>query len=220
MSDSQHDPAQSTTPPAGANDTPPAGTPTGGAPTDSTQPPAGQPEITPEIQQLIDDAATRGSREANREARKLRDRLKAYEDAEEQRRQAEMTETERLAAERDAAKAEADRLAGEARAAKAQAALVAAATKAGFVDPTDAVVFLASSVETGDDGEVVNAEQLVAGLAEAKPQLVTPVPGTPGLGATNGAREDGSQPELTPQQQTEQLFAPRKAADVWTFRAS
>jgi Phage minor structural protein GP20 len=108
---------------------------------------------------------------------------------------AQLTETERLQAERDAikaerdaAKAEIEAARGEAKAQRIAAAILAEAAKQKAIDPTDVVALIAKDAVTiGDDGQVTGAEDAVKALLEAKPHLVG-VPKKPQPDPGQGAR--------------------------------
>ena len=205
MTDLQPDPSTET-PPAGNPEQPPAGTQT----ETETTPPAGTAnvEITPEIQKLIDDAAAQASRDANREAIAAKKRAKELEDAEQARKDAELSDAERLQNERDAATTAAEAAKAELRSARIESAILAAAGD--FADPTDALT-VASSIELDDDGMPVGVVEAVAALLAAKPHYAKPS-GTPPLDASNPARLTES---LSPQQQTEALRTRKRGPSVW-----
>lgn len=214
MTNTTPPPTADDTPPAGAEQQPPAGTPD---PQQTPEAPAANaqtPEITPEIQKLIDEAAAKASRDANREAIAAKKRAKELEDAEQKRKDAELSETERLQKERDEAIKAAEDAKAAATAATIRTALERAAIAAGFADPTDALS-LADAITLDDDGQPVGVTEAVAGLLAAKPHYAKG-PGTPGLDASNGGRKPA--PDLTPEQQTDQLYAHRKPVNVWDWK--
>lgn len=207
-------PVPSTTPaPAADAVQPPAGAPD---PTATTPPapaaaPASTVEITPEIQALLDEAAKKASRDANAEAIKAKKERDALLKAEQDRKDAELSETERLQKERDEAVKAAEQATATARAVAVNAALERAAIAAGFADPTDALS-LADAITTDESGQPVGVTEAVAALLTAKPHYAKG-PSDPSLDANNGQRNN--RPTLTPQQQTEQLYAPVRNGSFW-----
>ncbi|MCW2922257.1 MAG: Phage minor structural protein [Thermoleophilia bacterium] len=213
MNDPQPDPNAST-PPAGTEATPQAGTPD---PNVSTTPPAGTAqtvEVTPEIQKLIDDAAARASREANKEAVAAKQRAKALEDAEAQRQHEALSETERLQKERDDATQAAADATDRARRAQLRAEVATVATTLNLVDADAALALLpADAITFDDDGTPVGVEAALKQLAESKPYLVA-VAGTPKLDPTNGGRGGGT-PTVSDTERLAQIRNPNRNADIW-----
>lgn len=120
----------------------------------------------------------------------------------------QLSETERLQAERDAAKAEAEAARAEAAAAtsaaaeeKIRAAILGQAALAKAIDPTDVLAGILldatkkNTVTIGDDGQVTGAKEAVEAYVSAKPHLVgapqTPRP-DPAQGAPGNAGAPGS----------------------------
>lgn len=113
---------------------------------------AEKPEIPAEVKAAL--------RKANKEAETLRHRLKEIEDAE----KTEMQKLQDTLAERD------QQLATLPATVRQQAIRFASeATRAGFLDPEDALTFLAADVDLGDDAAVKAA---LEDLAQRKPHLV------------------------------------------------
>lgn len=168
-------------------------------------------EIDPATQALIEDAARAASRKANKEAESLRKRLKAFEEAEAKRAEAELSEAERLAKQRDEAMAEAERLREHAAQVRIRAELEKAARAAGYNDESDALQ-LAAQIELDGDGNPIGVADAVQELLTAKPHYAAR-PAAPTLDPTNGGRSE--QPALTPQQQTAQLMAGRRGPSIW-----
>lgn len=121
-------------------------------------------------------------KEQNRKA-KLADKLqKEKEDLERQKLEEEGKHKELAEKEKARADAAESRIAEFTR----KSALSSAASKAGFVDPNDAAALIdPSKVKTDDDGNVTNADALVADLAKAKPHLVGKKPDI-GSGGSGG----------------------------------
>jgi hypothetical protein len=123
--------------------------------------------------------------------RKLRAKEKELErlQAAEQKRQAEqMTETERLKAEKAAAEKRAAEALAKASQRLARAAVIEAAARAGFNDPSDAWLMVRENLTINEDGEVEGLDRALNRLAKDKPYLLgapartaPPSPGNPGL---------------------------------------
>ena len=112
------------------------------------------------------------------------------EDAEQARKDAALSETERLQKERDDAVKAAEAATQTARAMTVNTAVERAATAAGFADPSDALT-LAAAIELDDNGQPVGVAEAVAALLAAKPHYAAAT-GTPQLDPTNGARMGGA----------------------------
>jgi hypothetical protein len=194
-----------------ATDAPATPTP---APAAAAPEPTTDANTDPAIQAQVDEAAKKASRDANREAAALRKRLKEYEDAEEARKTAALSETERLQKERDDATKAAAAAQEQARAAFLRAEVATASVDLKIVDPEAALALMDhTKVTWSDDGKPEGVAEALTALAAVKPYLVAK-PGTPTLDPSNGGR--GGAPDLTPQQQTEALWRHRsKAAVVW-----
>lgn len=141
--------------------------------------------------------------DANREAAKRRKQLEAYEAAEAERKQAQMTELEKA----QAALAEVEKRATEAERGRKQAlvraAVIARAGALRFVNPEDAIAFLgAESLEIGEDGQIADLDEQLTKLTKARPYLLQQ-PGQ--LGATNPGR-GGAQGGETDQERRRRLF--------------
>jgi len=128
--------------------------------------------------------------DANKDIAQRRKKEEAYEAAEAERKQAQMSELEKA----QAKVAELEKRAAEAEAGKRQAliraAVIARATVQGFREPEDVLRFLdTGAVEITHDGQVRDVDTLLQGLAKAKPYLLQPA-GT--VGATNPGRGQGT----------------------------
>jgi hypothetical protein len=178
-------------------------------------PPAATPEVTPEIQALIDEAARKASRDANREAIAAKKRAKELEEAEEARKHAELSEAEQAKAKAEAAEARATELETKLRESTIEAALRSAARAANYADEADALQ-LAPTIKLDDDGRPVEVTEAVAALLASRPHYAA-TPGTPRLDPSNGGR--GTTPELTPQQQTQNLWANARGPSIWNIPA-
>jgi len=123
------------------------------------------------------------------EAANLRKRLKAFEEEERKRKDAERTEAERLAAERQEFEAARQAFENERRQARTASAVEAAARRLGFRNPAKAFRLLdEEDLGIEEDGTPSKAEEALKALAAAEPYLVGSGTGSP----TNPARESGS----------------------------
>lgn len=188
-------PADAATPAAAAS-VPQAGTP--GEPDQHlpTQPQAGAVP-TPETPQAGEAEAISldEAKKLRREAQSLRGRLKDFEEAEEKRKHAAMTEAERLAAERDAALATI--AAANERVIRAE--VRAQALALGFADVDDAWALIDRAAVTLDDGgDVRGAKEAVKALAAKKPHLIRADTGG-GYGAPAGSRSNSAPPDARQQ---------------------
>lgn len=110
-------------------------------------------------------------RKADREAQGLRTRLKALEDADTERKKAEMTDLEKAQAATKALEAEREAARAEARQARAEVAISREAAKAGL--PADfAIRLLRGDVTFDDNGQPVDVDKSVADLVKEYPQMV------------------------------------------------
>jgi len=168
--------------PADADDQPQAGT-TSQADTPATDgSDAGGDQPTETIS--LEDAKKLRSEAAN-----LRKRLKAFEEEERKRKDAERTEAERLAAERQEFEAARQAFENERRQARTASAVEAAARRLGFRNPAKAFRLLdEEDLGIEEDGTPSKAEEALKALAAAEPYLVGSGTGSP----TNPARESGS----------------------------
>lgn len=141
----------------------------------------------------------RAVKDANKEAKDRRLRLKQLEDAETTRQQAEMTETDKLKAELETARAEAVKAETNAREMLIRSEFVAEAAKANVAHPED-VYLLAdrSEVDVDESGKVTGVAEAVKALVDAGRVPLSghrPAPKLDG-GAGNGDR-DKAQVKLT-----------------------
>lgn len=171
-------------------------------PTEETtdgQAPQGEQQ-TPDIDGLLKEV-----KQLRREAASWRTKLRAAEEAEEQRRRSEMTELERLKADLEAER-QARATAEEQRTRQLlRTQVIAAAAKAGLNDPEDAVRMLDTSEMTvADDGTVDGLEQALGALLKAKPYLIKSTSGT--ISPTNPA---GGQQRTSDEQLRQELFGGR-----------
>lgn len=149
---------------------------TGQAPTSQAQaaiPPTtedtdGQaPQGTPDIEELLKEV-----RALRKEAGSYRTKLRAAEEAEEQRKRSEMTELEKLKADLDAERQARTAAEQQRQQQLLRSQVISAAAKAGFNDPQDAVNLLnPENLVISDDGQIGGLEQELKALLTAKPYL-------------------------------------------------
>ena len=160
----------------------------------------------------VAEAVKKATSKANREAQNLRKRLKELEDEKQARKDAELSDTERLQKQLDEAQQTAQKATEQAQVAALRAAVAVEAGKLNIVDPDAALALMdRSEVEHTDDGVTGVTDALTALIAN-KPYLVAK-PGNPRLDPTNGGR--GAAPDLTPQQQTQNLWARPASTSIW-----
>lgn len=129
----------------------------------------GAEQSTPDMEALLKEVKS-----LRKEAATWRTKLRAAEEAEEQRKRSEMTELEKLKAD-----LEAERQARAAAETQRQQQLlrtqvISAAAKAGFNDPEDAVRLLdQTALEIDDKGQIGGLERELKALLAAKPYLAT-----------------------------------------------
>lgn len=185
------------TPPAGDSGTPPAGNP----PT----PPAGEgnkPKTVEELQAEL-DAVRAGKTSSDNEAKNLRARLKALEDAEAKRKEAELSDVEKANKQLAEATAKAESLKGR----LVEFAVRSVATELGAID-AEVVAKLVdrSKLELDDDGSPKNAKSLIEELFKAKPYLKGDK-GVPASAATNGASNPPAGSEAEKVKQAVETFS-------------
>jgi hypothetical protein len=119
------------------------------------------------------DRARKALGAANKEAADRRKKLEAFEKAEQERQQAQLSAEERLKQQLAEAQAQAQAVTAAANERLVRAAVLAEASKLAFVDPSDAWRMLdRDGLAVGDDGEVTGAAEALKALAKAKPYLV------------------------------------------------
>ena len=168
--------------PADADDQPQAGT-TSQADTPDTDADAGASDQPTESISLEDAKKLRS------EAANLRKRLKAFEEAEKKRADAEKSEAQKLADDKAAFEAERTAFANERKQARTAAAVEAAARRLGFRNPAKAYRLLdEEDLGIEDDGTPSKAEEALRALAAEESYLIGGTNGSP----TNPARAGGS----------------------------
>lgn len=147
--------------------------------------PDGDPQPTPESISLEEAKKLRS------EASSLRRRLKELEEAERQRTEAGLTETQRLQKRVEELEAEKVAQTKVQQEKDLRIAALTAATKLGFTDPQDALALLdRDAIEIGPDGQPTNLAKLLSDLARAKSYLLSTH--TRPTGSADGGARDGA----------------------------
>ena len=148
---------------------------TGQAPTPTTEETTAQgqepgaEQSTPDIEALLKEVKT-----LRKESASWRTKLRAAEEAEEQRRRSEMTELEKLKADLDAERQARATAEQQRQQQHLRTQVVSAAAKAGFNDPEDAVRLLdQTALEINEHGQIGGLERELKALLAAKPYLAT-----------------------------------------------
>lgn len=163
------------TPPAGA---PPSTPPSTTTATDPPAPPAGDVDWQKEAQKNAKESAA------------YRERLRTAEEALKKIEDANLTEAQRTAKERDEAVARASALEEKVKEQALKTAVFSEAAKIGVVDPDAAYLLLDKSSVKVDGDKVTGVDKALADLVKAKPYLVNALNG----GApTNANRSSNTQ---------------------------
>jgi hypothetical protein len=170
--------------------------PTGVQPGETVTPP--EPERREPPDENLVGEAKRKQRAAEKEAAQLRERLEALEDK-------DRTETERAQKRAEAAEKEAKELRERTEKLEKGGWVRAAAAKANFHDPDDAVV----RADLSDIDSEGAAQQFVKNLAKDKKHLVKDESPPPGIGQV---LKNGEKPETTPQNAAQQAEVERATA--------
>lgn len=147
---------------------------TGQAPTTPTEETTAQgqepgAESTPDIEALLKEVKT-----LRKEAASWRTKLRAAEEAEEQRKRSEMTELEKLKADLEAERQARATAETQRQQQLLRTQVISAAAKAGFNDPEDALRLLdQTALEIDDQGRIGGLERELKALLAAKPYLAT-----------------------------------------------
>lgn len=163
------------------------------------------PQDTPAEQPQVDDSEIKRLR---KEAAQYRTELRKAEAELQARKEAEMSEAERLAKRAEDAEKAAQAAADRIKAANLKAAVVQAATDAG-ISPDLAAPLVKDSVEFDEDGEPTNVTDLLKGLAESHPELVKR---TLAAGQTPNAGKQGP-PAETDEQRLARIWGNRGGED-------
>lgn len=122
-----------------------------------------------------------------RQVREMEARLKEYE-------QAQLSEQERIAAERDQLRADLAEATQRNRRIAVESAVIASASRLGVIDPEIAVALVAGKVDFDEDGLPVGVDEAVADLVKARPYLAAAAaPTIPGAPAANPPKERQSE---------------------------
>lgn len=171
---------------AGGTDAP-TGQP-GQRPNDPTPPTPEAP--APQVDDKVENPAAKKYAEeaaaARKTVRELEAKLAELTQADEARKRAELSETERAQAEAAEHRTRADALAAR----LLERDIEAAATKAGINAPDLAAMAIAPNVKLDAKGLPTNLDELMKAFAEAHPQLVAPAPGS-NQGRANPGRDSG-----------------------------
>lgn len=146
----------------------------------TAEPPAGDqpPADTPPTDRELHALRTKAGR--------LERELEALRKADEDRKNADLSEVDRLKKELAARDAAIEAAATQAKAGRLAGASLAAAARLGFADPEDAQRFLdADAVEWDDSGAPKNVQALLEAVLKAKPYLKASFTQTPDLGQGN-----------------------------------
>lgn len=141
-------------------------TPKAGETQAEAQPAANAAELANQLAEL-----QKQLRAVNRESAERRKALEAFEKAETERRQAEMTEAQRLQAEIETLRRERAEAQAAAQAATIRAAVTAKAAGR-FHDPEDVFLALSGRLKVNEAGEVEGLDDELKALAQAKPHWV------------------------------------------------
>jgi len=138
---------------------------------------------------------------ANAEAANRRKQLDAFEQAEQARKEAEMSEVEKALKRATDAEAALETERSARQAATLKHAVAVAAIAAGFHNPDDAWAFLPQGAVTlGDNEQAQGVEDALKELAKAKPYLVKSAQQAPPPGADPDASKRGLQGKARPDQ--------------------
>jgi len=130
-------------------------------------------------------SALKSERDTRKEQDKQLKRLGELEKAEEERKKASLSETDKLKQELADAQKRTELALAEAATVRVKTAVLIAAGQLGFVDPEDAYALIkTSALEVGDDGKVSGVDEALKELAKAKPYMLRKA-GAPPLGPTN-----------------------------------
>jgi hypothetical protein len=125
-------------------------------------------------------------KKANSESAARRKKLEAYEEAERQRQEAELSETEKLNKKLAEVTAERDGFVEQMRTNSIRHAVEMTAATMQFHDPADAYALAdLADVDVADDGKVSGVENALKALAKSKPHLVKSANTQADVNATN-----------------------------------
>ena len=190
--------------PTQAPATPPAGEPV--APL-TTPAPAATPTPEPQAGDGQETISLEEARKLRSEAANLRKRMKAFEDAEEAAKQAQLSEIERTKAAHAKAQSELETYKRTAQERMVRYEVAARAAALGIIHPDAAAKLLDwSELEYDDDGTPTNADKLLEKLLKNMPYLARPAePATP-------AQPAPSQPTPAPHAPTVPAMNPGRSS--------
>lgn len=144
-------------------------------------------------------------KKANHEAATNRKKLQAFEEAERKRKEAEMTELERIKAENERLQKKALEAEESAKRRALEAEVIRQSAALGYADAKDALAMLpVTEFEMNEAGEYVGIDEALKKLAEQKPYLLkTETKQTPNVRATNPS---GSKQGETDAERRKRLF--------------
>lgn len=185
-----------------------------------TQPPAGDAATQAdaaggEQQAQPESISLEEAKKLRSESKSLRDRLKAFEEADRKRQESELSETERLTK----AKSDLEQKLADAQRTNQERtvryATVAEAAKLGFSDPDDAVRLLdQASIEFEDDGSPRNLAAQLGALAKAKPYLLGQTRSSGSFDAGTGNSQPAGARTYTREQLRDSKFFTDNQADI------
>lgn len=153
------------------------------------------PSETPSGAQVDVEALQMALKRANREAAERRKKIEEMEAAETKRKEAELTELERLKAKTVEAEARLETMAARLRESAIRQEVMVQAGKLAFVDADDAFRLAdLSGVEVGEDGKVIGVEAALRALAKQKPHLLKPAGNAPNINAGASGRSSAATP--------------------------
>lgn len=172
-----------TKPDAQADEQPQAGT------NEDDQPQAGTEQSPADGAEEPKSISLDEAKKLRSEASNLRKRLKTFEAADEARKQAEMTEADKLKADRAKLEAEQSAFTQSQRDFTARQQVIEEARKQGFkVTPERVFALVKAEIAFDDDGSPTNVRDVVTALAAAEPGLIGATNGSP----TNPDRQRGA----------------------------
>lgn len=157
-------------------------------PAEGEKPEAQKEPTTAELLAQLDETR-KALKAANKEAADRRKKLDAFEQAETERKTAEMTEAQKLQARLEKLEAEKNDALAKAAANLKRAAILSKA--GGFIDPDDVVGALAGKLEINDAGQVEGLDEALKELGKAKPHWLKQEKGAPRLNAGNPGNANG-----------------------------
>lgn len=168
-------------------------------PADGQPPLAETPESTPVDTGNVDEIKAelervrKALKDANKEAADRRKKLEAFEAAEKEKADKELTESQRLQKELEAARAEKAEMENRLKTTTIKNAVLAKAGELNFDHPADALALIdLSSVEISEDGKVIGFEKALEDLAKSG-RLKMKGNGSPGIGTPRGGKTNNQQ---------------------------